>query len=166
MGMNLHELIISPGSSVPFHCTLVTDRLDFPAIVRYEEAPVCEGFIRNTAGILSLEGTISAELLCTCDRCTREFRRRKLTPLDVRLATELEDEENPDYFLLNGEELDLAEVLESCFILDMDTRFLCKEDCKGLCPRCGADLNEGPCSCKKEKDPRLAVLEQLLDDKE
>ena len=35
-----------------------------------------------------------------------------------------------------------------------------------LCPRCGADLNLGPCGCKREKDPRLAVLEQLLDDKE
>ena len=42
---------------------------------------------------------------------------------------------------------------------------LCSEDCKGLCPRCGADLNLGPCSCKKETDPRLAVLAKLLENK-
>ena len=49
-------------------------------------------------------------------------------------------------------------------VLDMDTKTLCSEDCKGLCPRCGADLNQGPCSCaKKDVDPRLAVLAKLLE---
>ena len=86
--------------------------------------------------------------------------------LDIPLASELQDEENPDYYLLEGDELDLDDVLESSFILNTDTLFLCREDCKGLCPRCGADLNDGPCGCKPEKDPRLAVLEQLLDDKD
>ena len=45
----------------------------------------------------------------------------------------------------------------------METKFLCSEDCKGLCPRCGKNLNLGPCGCRKEPDPRFAVLEQLLD---
>ena len=86
-------------------------------------------------------------------------------PLDIPLASELQDEENPDYFLLEGDELDLEELLETVFILNMDTRFLCRDDCKGLCSRCGKNLNEGPCDCRTESDPRLAVLEQLLDDK-
>ena len=43
--------------------------------------------------------------------------------------------------------------------------FLCSEDCKGLCAVCGKNLNEGPCDCKPEPDPRLAVLAQLLKDK-
>ena len=60
--------------------------------------------------------------------------------------------------------VDIDDLLESAFILGMDTIILCREDCKGLCPRCGADLNEGDCGCGKESDPRLAVLEQLLDD--
>ena len=55
------------------------------------------------------------------------------------------------------------DVLETVFILNNDPRSLCRDDCKGLCDRCGANLNEGPCSCKAEKDPRLAVLEQLLE---
>ncbi len=48
----------------------------------------------------------------------------------------------------------------------LDGKPLCKEDCKGLCPTCGKDLNEGPCGCKKELDPRLAVLAKLLDKKD
>jgi uncharacterized protein len=60
----------------------------------------------------------------------------------------------------------LDEVLTTLFILDMDTKFLCREDCAGLCPQCGKNLNDGPCGCKKPRDPRMAVLEQLLDDKD
>ena len=163
--MNLHELLLNPGSRLPFRCELSTDRLDFPAVLSYTAAPVGEGFIVNNAGALTLRGTLSAAMRCVCDRCAAEFDREVSYPLDVPLASELQDEENPDYFLLEGDELDLEELLEAVFILNMDTRFLCRDDCKGLCSRCGKNLNEGPCDCRTESDPRLAVLEQLLDDK-
>ena len=163
--MNLHELLLNPGSRLPFRCELSTDRLDFPAVLSYTAAPVGEGFIVNNAGALTLRGTLSAAMRCVCDRFAAEFDREVSYPLDVPLASELQDEENPDYFLLEGDELDLEELLETVFILNMDTRFLCRADCKGLCSRCGKNLNEGPCDCRTESDPRLAVLEQLLDDK-
>ena len=163
--MNLHELLLNPGSRLPFRCELSTDRLDFPAVLAYTAAPVGEGFIVNNAGALTLRGTLSAAMRCVCDRCAAEFDREVSYPLDIPLASELQDEENPDYFLLDGDELDLEELLETVFILNMDTRFLCRDDCKGLCSRCGKNLNEGPCGCRTESDPRLAVLEQLLDDK-
>lgn len=163
--MNLHELLLNPGSRLPFRCELSTDRLDFPAVLAYTAAPVGEGFIVNNAGALTLRGTLSVSLRCVCDRCAAEFDREVSYPLDIPLASELQDEENPDYFLLDGDELDLEELLETVFILNMDTRFLCRDDCKGLCSRCGKNLNEGPCGCRTESDPRLAVLEQLLDDK-
>ena len=54
-------------------------------------------------------------------------------------------------------------VKTTCFILDMESKFLCREDCKGLCPVCGRNLNLGSCDCGKKIDPRFAVLEQLLD---
>lgn len=163
--MNLHELLLNPGLRLPFRCELSTDRLDFPAVLSYTAAPVGEGFIVNNAGALTLRGTLSAAMRCVCDRCAAEFDREVSYPLDIPLASELQDEENPDYFLLEGDELDLEELLETVFILNMDTRFLCRDDCKGLCSRCGKNLNEGPCDCRTGSDPRLAVLEQLLDDK-
>ena len=163
--MNLHELLLNPGSRLPFRCELSTDRLDFPAVLSYTAVPVGEGFIVNNAGALTLRGTLSAAMRCVCDRCTAEFDREVSYPLDIPLASELQDGENPDYFLLEGDELDLEELLETVLILNMDTRFLCREDCKGLCSRCGKNLNEGPCDCRTGSDPRLAVLEQLLDDK-
>ena len=165
MGLNLHDVLACPGSQLPFRHRLEMDRLDFPSVLSYLEAPEGEGVVRNEAGTLTLTGHIRARLRCACDRCASVFETERDIPLDVPLARELQDEENPDYFLLEGDELDLDDLLETSFILGMHGRFLCREDCRGLCPRCGANLNDGPCSCKPETDPRLAVLEQLLDDK-
>ena len=161
--IDLHELILRPGTSMPFRRELATERLDHPAVVEYEAPPVGEGVIVNNAGALTLKGTVRAEMRCRCDRCAGEFHRREEIEAEVQLAQQLQDEEDPDYFLLEGDKLDIDDLLESVFILGMDQQFLCREDCKGLCPRCGADLNKGPCGCKKEIDPRLAVLRQLLE---
>ena len=162
--IDLHELILRPGTSMSFRRELSTERLDFPAVLSYEIPPAGEGVIVNSAGAMSLTGTIRARMLCRCDRCAREFARETAVDVTTRLADQLQDEEDPDYFLLEGDKLDIDDLLESAFILSMDQQLLCREDCKGLCPRCGADLNDGPCGCGKESDPRLAVLEQLLDD--
>ena len=164
MSVDLRELIRTPGARLPFRHELGTERLSFPAVLSYTEIPVGEGVISNSADVLTLRGHIHSVMRCVCDRCAKEFDKTVDLPLEVRLAAELEDEEDPDYFLLNGDELDIDDLLESAFILGMDPQILCREDCKGLCPRCGADLNEGACTCRAESDPRLAVLEQLLDD--
>ena len=79
------------------------------------------------------------------------------------LAEELEDEDSDDIILLENGAVDLGDLARTAFILDMDTKTLCSEDCKGICPGCGVDLNQGTCTCKKEVDPRLAVLAKLLD---
>ena len=83
-------------------------------------------------------------------------------PLYVTIVEE-DTADNPELFLLEGDEIDLDEILSTCFVLDMETKFLCSEDCKGLCSTCGKNLNLGPCECRKPIDPRFAVLEQLLD---
>ena len=116
------------------------------------------------ATALVLEGKASSLLDLTCDRCGKEFSREKVVPLNCLLATELEDEENDEIVLLEGNEVDLDEVAGTAFILEMDTKNLCSDNCKGLCAKCGANLNNGPCGCRPEVDPRLAALAQLLDD--
>ena len=86
-------------------------------------------------------------------------------PLNVVLVTELASEENEDegVFPLEGESADLEDIVRTVFVLNMDSKLLCKDDCKGLCCRCGKNLNDGPCGCQKELDPRFAALRQLLD---
>ena len=60
--------------------------------------------------------------------------------------------------------MDLDELIRTDILLELPTKFLCKEDCKGLCPTCGKNLNEGACNCQTHQiDPRLEVLKQLID---
>ena len=162
MRLNLREIIEIPGGSVPFACELETGNLDFPSIKEYKGKPYAEGRVYNEAGILKLEGLLRAEMTCICDRCGTEFDSIKETPLAATIVEE-DPEDNPELFVLDGDEIDLNEILSTCFILDMETKFLCTEDCKGLCSTCGKNLNLGPCECRKPIDPRFAVLEQLLD---
>ena len=162
MRLNLSAIIEMPGSSLPFVCELETGNLDFPSVRAYPSKPHAEGRIYNEAGILRLEGTLTAEMICVCDRCGEEFESLKEMPLDATIVEE-NPEDDPALFTLEGNELDLSALLSTCFILDMETKFLCREDCKGLCPKCGKNLNLGPCGCRKSLDPRFAVLEQLLD---
>ena len=102
-----------------------------------------------------------------CARCAREFERDVAFPLEAVLVTKLESEQSEDdwVFVLENGCADLDDIVNTTFVLGMDTKLLCKPDCKGLCCRCGANLNDGPCSCKPEADPRFAVLQRLLNDK-
>ncbi|MEG0035524.1 MAG: DUF177 domain-containing protein [Oscillospiraceae bacterium] len=163
MRLNLCEIIEMPGKNLPFSCSLETERLFCPAIKSFISPPLAIGWVSNSAGALTLTGTITADMVCICDRCSAEFHCEREIPLTAKLAAELTDEDNPEIFALDGNWLDLSDLLETCFILATDAKFLCKEDCAGLCSTCGKNLNDGACACVKEIDPRLAVLGQLLD---
>ena len=166
MRLDLKKVIHVPGASAPFEFQMDLTDLDFFGARPITRPIQVQGKVTNRAGALVLEGAASTVLDLNCDRCCKPYSMEKIVPLDTLLATELEDEENEDeIFLLDGDEADLDEVASTAFILAMDTKNLCSEDCKGLCSRCGADLNLGPCVCKPEVDPRLAALAQLLDDK-
>lgn len=164
MRLNLREIIEIPGGSVPFSQELDTALLGFPSVRAYTAPITAEGKVVNTAGILTLQGRLQAQMLCVCDRCGAEFPRTVDLDLHADITADAQDDD-PEVFTLDGDWLDVDEVLSTCFILSMDTKCLCKPDCAGLCDRCGANLNLGPCRCQKPRDPRMAVLEQLLDNK-
>ena len=67
-----------------------------------------------------------------------------------------------DYIVLPDLVLDLDALAEEDVVLNLPSKVLCKDDCKGLCPQCGKNLNDGPCDCKEPVDPRLAGLLELL----
>ena len=163
MRLDLNEIIHTPDARKDFRFELDLSDLDFYGSKPITRPVLAEGSVTNHAGALVLEGTARSVLDLTCDRCGEEFSREKVVHMDCLVAQELEDEENDEIFLLDGTELDLDEVVTTAFVLAMDTKNLCSDDCKGLCGGCGANLNFEPCRCKPEVDPRLAALAQLLD---
>ena len=163
MRLNLREMIHVPGASLPFEFQLDLSGLDFNGERPFQEPVRVSGCVRNRADALILTGAAETMLSLSCDRCLKPFRQELRVPVECLLAEELEDEENDEIVLLKDGEADLDEVFSTAVILAMDSKHVCSDDCKGLCPRCGADLNQGPCGCKPEIDPRLAALAQLLD---
>ena len=166
MRLDLRDIIHIPDAKKPFQFQLDLSGLDFYGSQPIVRPVLAEGSVTNHAGALVLEGTARSELDLVCDRCGRAFSREKAVALDSLVAQELEDEENDDILLLDGTELALDEAVSTAFILAMDTKNLCSDDCKGLCAKCGANLNLGPCGCKPDVDPRLAALAQLLDEED
>ena len=163
MKLDLREILDAPGARLPFEQELDTGRLDFAGVEEYLGPITASGEIVNTAGVLTAHGEIAARMRCLCDRCGSGFELTKRVEVDVPIVPENEGDEDAEAFRLEGDWLDLDDLLETAFILDMPAKLLCRSDCKGLCPTCGKNLNEGPCGCRPERDPRFAVLEQLLD---
>lgn len=163
MLLNLSKIIDCPGV-VPFETALDLSDLDFGGCCPAQELVTAKGTVKNSAGVLLMHGTVETTLHGVCDRCAKPFLREVSYPLEAVLVKELENEEDADewVFLLENDCADLDDIVRTAFVLNMDSRLLCREDCKGLCFRCGKDLNEGPCDCQPEADPRLAVLKQLL----
>jgi len=80
---------------------------------------------------------------------------KEMAPKDIEL--ELEKEELDTHYY-EGEELDLNEILQEEIVLNIPMRAVCKEDCKGLCERCGGNRNLGECKCENQRNTRLGDL--------
>ena len=165
MLLGLSKIIDSPGASVPFSVSVDLSDLRYGVSCPVSEPVVAQGVVRNTAGVLLMKGNVATTIHGICDRCAAEFDRSIDFPIDVVLVTELSNEENEDewVFPLEGDSADLDDIVRTVFVLNLDSKLLCKDDCKGLCHRCGKNLNDGPCGCRKEPDPRFAALRQLLE---
>jgi uncharacterized protein len=119
--------------------------------------------------LLSVRLSLAARLVGECARCLTEAELAISDDLmylyfprglDLGKDTELASDDGfmPVEVDAWGRTLNLADQVWESLLMLLPARLLCREDCAGLCPTCGADLNEGPCSCAKERDPRLNVL--------
>ena len=165
MLFDVKPILHTPGKRLEFQFELDLSDVEFAGRYPVSRPVSVAGQVRNTADVLELEMYAQSELDAMCDRCGKEFLQDKEIPYNCVLADEIQNEDSDEIVLLENDEVDLEDLARTAFILGMDTKTLCSEDCKGLCHRCGADLNLGPCSCKKEVDPRMAVLAKLLENK-
>ncbi|MDD2956720.1 MAG: DUF177 domain-containing protein [Oscillospiraceae bacterium] len=165
MLLDVKSILHAPGKRLDFHFELDLSNVEFAGRFPVTAPVVVEGDVRNSADVLELQLTARTTLDTACDRCGKPLSLEREIPYSCLLAEEIQNEDNDEIVLLQAGKVDVGELARTAFILEMDTKTLCSEDCKGLCARCGADLNLGPCSCQKEVDPRLAVLAKLLENK-
>jgi uncharacterized protein len=112
---------------------------------------------------------VAGELTCTmrllCARCLAPMDESFVLPFEehfrvVGKEDGLPADEDADDVTITGERIDLRPYLEEELVVHLPLAPICSEQCKGLCPTCGANLNEQPCACKHERiDPRLEALQ-------
>ena len=135
--------------------TLAVDAtLDYTGEEYYGCHPFCQpvrvvGSVTNKAEVTRLLLSFSVQVCMPCDRCGENTTQTLAVTVDRVLVTALEGEDDGDYLLLPEEKLDLYAVCLEEIILSLPSKFLCRSDCKGACPVCGQNLNNGSCSCNR-----------------
>ena len=132
--------------------------------------------IRKVEEEITVEARLKAEVEMACSRCLEKHVQQIDETFEVIYLPEPEEQEIVDELELDetdldveyyaGNTLDLTELAREQLLVLLPFKPLCREDCAGLCPSCGQDLNKGTCECPKEVlDPRFSVLGKLLDQK-
>ena len=150
MKLDTVELFQNEGYTVPVNGEIDYSDVDYFGDRPFRTARVT-GKAENRGGIVRLPLDVTIGVETACARCLKPMsfeKEAKVRETLVRRSDETDDA-SESYTVVDGRSLDLYDVVLSAVLLDIDMVFLCREDCRGLCPVCGADLNEGMCDCGK-----------------
>lgn len=127
------------------------------------------GHITNTGKLLVVDADAVAKLSLQCGRCTKYYDKELKFSFTARLS-KVSDPDDPDIFIYEDETVDLKDIILEFLLLELPMRRRCNEECKGLCPYCGRDLNVEQCNCDEQVehqeegnvDLRLLALRKAL----
>lgn len=121
-----------------------------------------KGKLSKVGGGFRFEGRAVAVLRLRCDRCLSEFSKKLEFDCSGNFRKKTETEE--DDFEYEGAEIDLAPAVLSGLLVEFPMKNVCREDCKGLCIKCGHNLNLGECGCDRRIiNPEFEKLKELFD---
>ena len=139
--------------------------------VQITEPAQVNGKVRLAGNEVFVNGHVETRAQVECDRCLKpvelpvsaDFALEYISGADYESSAVAElTEAEMSVSVFDGEAIDVDEIVKEQILLAVPTRMLCREDCKGICPECGTDLNSGECACKKDDiDPRWAALKNL-----
>lgn len=147
MKINVFEIMRKKGEMLPFELSESMENTEgYPDVVDFLKPVKVEGTLTNSGDFIVLEGKGTAELQLPCDRCLKSVNVKVNFNLKEKFSnTGSNGKEEMETF--SGESIDISEVVRRAILASMPMKVLCQEDCKGLCPICGKDLNEGDCGC-------------------
>ncbi len=148
--MNIKNVLNVPGTAKDFAFEVDEARLEQVHGYAFHTPVSVTGGIVNRAGVVTLTMHITFSLLVQCDRCLKETVQDFSFDSLHTVVRELQSEEEAEgYIVARAESIDTAEIAMSDLLLELPSKLLCSEDCKGLCPVCGCDRNETDCDCLK-----------------
>lgn len=122
------------------------------------------GTVTKYGDLFTVEGYVDLDLKLLCDRCMSEFETPIHAPLYCQFTSNDEKiDEEEGIKRVSKSSIDLSEDILQAIVMDLPMKALCQEDCKGMCKKCGMDLNKGTCSCdRSDIDPRLEQLKDIF----
>ena len=165
MLLDLKPLFAGSRESLSVDFEMDLSEFEFLGVKPFHAPVAINGKIVSRAGVVQSQLSCKVEYIANCDRCLKETVKNYVVPINRVIVVSLENEENDDIAVVPDMQLNLEDFCYPDIVMNLPTKVLCKEDCKGLCPTCGKNLNEGDCGCcVREIDPRLAALAELLND--
>lgn len=163
MILDLRDIFLQEGSIKNFEYSFSMSNVEIGGIYPFVSPIMVKGEAKNNAGLVDVVFDVVFLYRRPCDRCMEDVERSLNYQLVHRLAVSLQGDENDSYIEVPDYTLDIDELLTADIILDLPAKYLCKEDCLGLCSVCGKNLNNGDCDCSEmEVDSRLEALKKLL----
>ena len=156
MYLDLDAVFNSEGERIQFDYEFSLEDDEFATPVKVS------GSVFNKTGIVSLKANAKFDYSTSCAKCNKPLLKHATVPVNHVLLTHADSDDNDDFIVLDGMRLNLDELVSEDIYLAIPPRFLCKDDCKGLCSICGADLNEGQCDCRSPSDPRWDALKDMF----
>ncbi|MBQ3031037.1 MAG: DUF177 domain-containing protein [Anaerotignum sp.] len=166
MMIEMGYLFNRKGSTLPVELVeTIDDVKDYPDVVEFVEPVRIEGTLKNEDDVFVLDAVAKTTALMECSSCLAPVRKELSFEIKERFAHTGRDDEETETF--TGDQIDLADYVKRGIIGELPMRVECREDCKGLCPICGKDLNDGDCGCDRTiRDPRFESLRALFNDDE
>lgn len=163
MRINVSEISRVDGASINISFEEpILDLVDQQDGYIFDKPATFKGSVTNISGILKLEGLLKVFYTGNCSRCLKPVTGEA----EIHISEDFiegEPKEDMDVYTFQGNYIELDRTLYDNIILSLPVKLLCSEDCKGICPMCGKDLNEGPCKCEHtDINPKLEVLKNFF----
>ena len=165
MYLDVSRALKNPGDVFSFSQAIPVEPQDILGDEVLFEDVAIRGEYTGAGESVRLTGRVAGVAKLPCARCVKRFDLPLEFPLNEVFVKE-SDELNPDHRQLSGSVIDIGQLMLESLVLALPIRFLCDEDCKGLCHVCGADLSKGQCGCVEDQDASgaLRALSKLLSD--
>ena len=162
MKINIASVLRNDGASKEFSGNVELGNLDYMgSTLSFKEPLAVNGKVYSIGGALEISAEITGEYRTVCSRCGQSVEGKLTAELFESIDSDLSgiDEE---CITVSGNVIDISGSIDACIFEELPMQPLCKEDCKGLCPVCGIDLNKNECNCERAVyDPRFAIFRNL-----
>ncbi|MGN0106566.1 MAG: YceD family protein [Hominilimicola sp.] len=165
MTIDVSTILKEIGGRIDIDGNVMLSDTDFLGEMYHFDDPVrIKGHISNNGKSLILNAECTGHMTTQCARCMKDIDVPVKFEIDENLAQDDgESSYDDEVILFDDVKIDIDDIAANNFLMNVEGKYLCSEDCKGLCPQCGADLNEGDCGCGQDNvDPRWAALVDIM----